>query len=355
MLSHVFPDNSERPIACASRTLSKTERGYSQLDREALALVFGVKLFHQYVYGRDFELYTDHRPLTYIFGSKRGIPHMTAARVQRWAVFLTAYDFTIKHIEGAKNVVADSLSRNLVVNFKEENESESCSHLNFISEAINCVTGDDIPRETLSDPILKDVYVYVCHGWPNSVKDDIIVYKNRENELYVENGCIMWGHRIIVPFVLRKQILNELHSAHLGIGKMKALARAYVWWPKIDSDIERMTKTCNLCVANGDNPPRSKLHVREWTKGPNQRVHVDFCDPIVGSMYFVMIDAFSKWIHVKEMQNITAVSTIKACREYFGIWGLPETLVSDNGPTFTSELFQKYLAKYNIKLTRSTA
>ena len=81
-LSHVFPVNSERPIAFASRTLSKAERGYSQLDREALALVFGVKLFHQYVYGRDFELYTDHRPLTYIFGSKCGIPHMTAARVQ---------------------------------------------------------------------------------------------------------------------------------------------------------------------------------------------------------------------------------------------------------------------------------
>ena len=96
VISHVFDNNIERPIAFASRTLSKAERNYSQLDREALALVFGVKSFHQYVYGREFDLETDHKPLTFIFGPKKGLPMMSAARVQRWAIFLTAYDFKIR-------------------------------------------------------------------------------------------------------------------------------------------------------------------------------------------------------------------------------------------------------------------
>ena len=111
VLSHVYSNGVVKPIAFASRSLSKAEQAYSQLDREALGLIFGVKAFHQYIYGRSFVLETDHRPLTYIFGDKRGLPQMAASRVQRWAVFLAGYDYEIKHIRGVDNTQADSLSR----------------------------------------------------------------------------------------------------------------------------------------------------------------------------------------------------------------------------------------------------
>ena len=88
-------------------------RNYSQLDRETLALVFGVKTFHQYVYvGRNFILETDHKPLTYIFGPKKEIPQMAANRVQRWVIFLAGYGFKIKHIKDNRST--DSLYRELV-------------------------------------------------------------------------------------------------------------------------------------------------------------------------------------------------------------------------------------------------
>jgi len=86
-LLHVFPSGEERPIAFASRTLTKAEQNYAQFDREALSIVFGVKRFHQYLFGQKFELNTDHKALTWIFGSKKGIPVMAAARIQRWALF----------------------------------------------------------------------------------------------------------------------------------------------------------------------------------------------------------------------------------------------------------------------------
>lgn len=111
VLSHVIDGNKERPIAFASRVLSKPELNYSQLDKEALAIVFGVKSFHQFVYGRHFVLETDHKPLIFIFGDKKGLPQMAAARVQRWSVFLSGYDFEIRHIRGIDNTCADFLSR----------------------------------------------------------------------------------------------------------------------------------------------------------------------------------------------------------------------------------------------------
>jgi len=109
VLSHTWPDGTAKPVAFVSKTLTITQRKYSQLDREALALVFGVKSFHQYVYSRKFILETDHKPLTYIFGPKKGIPQMAASRVQKWAVFLAGYDFVIKHIKGEDNGPAVSI------------------------------------------------------------------------------------------------------------------------------------------------------------------------------------------------------------------------------------------------------
>lgn len=102
VLAHVTAAG-ERPVAYASRSLSQAERSYSQIDREALAIVFGVK-FHQYLYGRKFVIRTDHKPLTYIFGDKVGIPIMAASRLQRWAVLLSGYTYNIEYVTSKKIV-----------------------------------------------------------------------------------------------------------------------------------------------------------------------------------------------------------------------------------------------------------
>ena len=96
VLSYRMDDDSEGPIAYASRTLSNTERNYSNLDREALALVFGVNKFHQYIYGRHFSLLTGHKPLESLFNEKKATPTMAAARIQLWAMTLAAYNYSIE-------------------------------------------------------------------------------------------------------------------------------------------------------------------------------------------------------------------------------------------------------------------
>ena len=97
VISRVMEDATEKPIAFPSRTLTSSERNYSQIEKEALSIVFGVKKFHSYLYGRKFTLITDHQPLVSIFGSKTGVPPLSAARMQRWSLILAAYQYDIEY------------------------------------------------------------------------------------------------------------------------------------------------------------------------------------------------------------------------------------------------------------------
>ena len=111
VLSHRNSDGTEQPIAFASRILSPAEKGYAQVDREALAVVFGVTKLRQYLLGRHFIILSDHQPLKYLFGEHKGIPMMASARIQRWALMLSAYQYTIEYKKGSEHSNADSLSR----------------------------------------------------------------------------------------------------------------------------------------------------------------------------------------------------------------------------------------------------
>ena len=86
VIFHTFPDGKERPIAYPSRKLSKAEKNYAQIQKEALAIIYGVQKFRQYLIGRKFCLITDHKPLLSIFNPAKEIPEMIASRLQRWAI-----------------------------------------------------------------------------------------------------------------------------------------------------------------------------------------------------------------------------------------------------------------------------
>ena len=111
VLSHQMPDGTEQPIAFTSRSLSKAESNYAHLDKEGLAIVYRVKRFHQYLFGRSFKICSDHKPLQYIFSETRPIPSLASARLQRWALTLGAYNYQIQYKPGKDNSNTDSLSR----------------------------------------------------------------------------------------------------------------------------------------------------------------------------------------------------------------------------------------------------
>ena len=111
VLSHILPDGTERPIHFASRSLTQAEKNWSQIDREAASIIFGIKKFYQYLYGSKFLLVTDHKPLTSIFSLSKSLPSFMAARLQRWSTFLMQFQFTIVYRNTADHANCDCLSR----------------------------------------------------------------------------------------------------------------------------------------------------------------------------------------------------------------------------------------------------
>uniref|UniRef100_A0A1Y1N2I4 RNA-directed DNA polymerase n=3 Tax=Photinus pyralis TaxID=7054 RepID=A0A1Y1N2I4_PHOPY len=352
VLSHIFPDRTERPICFTSRTLSAAEKNYSMLDKESLAIYYCVKKFSHYLIGNKFTLYTDHKPLTYLFGDKRGVPQMAASRVQRWAVYLNDFHFEIKYVKGTDNFSADCMSRlPLQCNEYSHDEETQYSHLNFIIENGTLpITAEDIKIETQEDPEFKLLYDYVSHGWPNHVKG--FPYFNRRSELTMEKGIVMLGHRVVIPAKFRKQLLDELHISHAGVVKMKSKARSYFWWHSIDSDIEKIIYNCHYCNIERANPRKAAVIPYAQTENVFDRIHVDFFGPIQSKMFLIMVDSYSRWPEVFILSGTNASITIDVLRTVFARFGIPKQIVSDNGPQFVSDIFQDFCKRNGIKHSR---
>lgn len=127
----------------------------------------------------------------------------------------------------------------------------------------------------------------------------------------VEQGVIMWGHRVVVPSALRTRLLEEVHSTHMGIVKSKAMVRSYFWWPGINSDVENFIKACKSCRLNQSNP--KKVEISLWPESENsfERIHIDYCGPIKGKYLLVIVDSHSKWLEVFPMNSMISEVTIE--------------------------------------------
>ncbi|CAH8448460.1 unnamed protein product [Schistosoma curassoni] len=362
VISHIMPDGSEKAISHAARSLTSAERNYSQIEKEALSIIFAVKKFHKMIFGRQFTLLTDHKPLLAIFGSKKGIPVYTANRLQRWAITLLGYDFKIKYQPTTDFGQADALSRLIGSQVKQKEdtlvaaiETETEVH-RVLEDAVDGlpVTFKAIKEATKNDKTLREVSGYLLNKWPNRrFQGEMLQYFRRRDSLMMVDSCIMFGDRIIVPEVLRYKVLKQFHSGHPGINKMKALARSYAYWPTMDQDIENRCRNCSSCLQAAKSP--SKCEPQQWEKpnSPWERLHADFAGPIRGRMYLIIVDAFTKWPQIYAMVNCTAGETISKLSDLFSCFGVPQTLVTDNGSQFTAESFKHFCNVNGIVHIRS--
>lgn len=350
VLSHKFPNSEEKPIAFASRTLSKSERSYPQIEKEGLAIIFGVLKFNQYLYNKKFTLVTDMRPLVTIFSPNKAIPQFSANRLRRWAIILSGYQYDIEYIASKKNT-ADWLSRlpNKNSNDFFETDNVDIDYFNFLDSNNDFVLNfESVKQATNSDALLTKVKRLIESGWPQKVKEcDLKPYFAKRFDFFIKDGCIFWNHRIVIPLSLQNEILNQLHKTHMGVVKMKGLARSYVWFPNLDLGIEKIVKSCDSCMLHSNNPPKSEIVPWPWPKGPWERIHLDYFE-LKRKNYLVVIDAFSKWLEVFEMSNISSSTTIKVLRNLFARFGLPITVVSDNGRSLVSDEFEDFLRKNSI-------
>ena len=169
VISHEMSVGFHRLVAFAPRTLSSAEKNYAQIEKEALTLVFGVKKFHEYLYVRHFTLVTDHKPLPAILGPKKAVPTLAAARMQRWALILAAYDYELEFRVTQDHANADMLSRLPLEEGDETATGEPVFHTTVLQELP--VTAEQIAELTRKDPVLSKVWTNTLNGWPNHFND----------------------------------------------------------------------------------------------------------------------------------------------------------------------------------------
>lgn len=350
VLSHSI-DNTEKPVLFASSSLSKAKKKYSNLERKALAIIFALKKFHKYLYGRRFVLVTDHQPLQFIFGKNKSIPTSAAARITRWAIMLSGYQYDIVYKKGMLIGNADGLSRLPCKNLT--GVSDFLYSFNMINKVP--LNAFDIAREISRDLVLLKVKDYTISGWPQHVSDENLKpYFKKRNELSVEQNCILLGNKVIIPKYLQKEVLDLFHEQHNGIVRSKMLMRSYCWWPNMTLDIEKYVSTCGICEQC-----QNFTNSRNLTAWPTAlfnffRVHVDFFYKNKFTFLIKNLDQKSKWVDVKLMTAGTAaLETISKLRDFFSVFGLPAELVSDNGPPFSSNDFVMFCQANGIKPIKS--
>ena len=189
----------------------------------------------------------------------------------------------------------------------------------------------------------------ILQGWQKDTDAAFQPYIQRSKELTVQNDCVLWGSRVVIPEVGRGTVMTMLHDGHPGITRMKAIARGVVWWPGIDAEIEKKVKECHECQVNQKSPTTASLHPWEWPSQPWSRLHIDFAGQFEGKMFLVVADSHSKWLDVIPVSNANSTNTIRELRKLFATHGIPDVIVSDNGTAFTSTEFSEFMAKNGVK------
>ncbi|ORU94689.1 MAG: hypothetical protein A6F71_09465 [Cycloclasticus sp. symbiont of Poecilosclerida sp. M] len=171
-------------------------------------------------------------------------------------------------------------------------------------------------------PNLSRVLQFLLQGWPSHCGPELNAFTAKKPELSTYEGCILWGSRVVIPPPGRQVILQELHEGHPGMSRMKSLARMYVWWPGIDTDIEKSVRTCNACQEVQSSPPAAPLNPWKWPTKPWSRLHLDYAGPFENRMFLILNDAHSKWIEAFCTPNATSKAVMAELRTVFARFGI---------------------------------
>ena len=339
-----------RPVAYASKALSPAEQRYSCIERELLAIVFGVERFHTYVYGRTFHVITDHKPLVMIIDKP-----LTAAppRLQRMLIRLQGYNFQITHRPGSDNILADSLSR---LPSTHNNQTVDLDvRVDFVQFSPRKV--DELQHATRRDKVLSALMELIVTGWPDTVKDvppELRQYWSYRDELTVSDGIILKGNRVLIPKQMQPEILQKLHTSHLGQQKTKLLARGCVFWNNINKDIDRLVQSCTRCQENQPAQTPEPLQPHDIPTKPWSTVATDLFE-FKGKQWLIVVDYYSKYPVVRQLpEPATSNAVISTLKQIFAEHGIPAKLVSDNGPQYASYQFMTFAQSWGFEHATSS-
>lgn len=335
-------DGCEKPIAYMSKKLNSAQRNYSVTERECLAAVEAIHKFRCYLELQEFEVITDHSSLVWLMKQ----PNLTG-RLARWVFKLQSYKFTISHRQGKNHIVPDALSRMY------------CDEVSSIELAEAEI---DLNSEHFKDKDYEDLKNRIQENeekYPDIKIVDSFVYIRTEHTAgdpcQEENSWKLW-----IPTQLRNRVITRAHcsaiTVHGGMQKTLELIRRNFYWPGMVMDVRNFVRQCTTCkqIKYPNVSLTPEMGQQAVSIRPFQRLYVDLLGPYPRSKngnigLLIVLDHHSKFHWLCPLRKFSS-SCIQnfLLTQIFHTYGVPETIISDNGSQFRANEFQAFLTKLGI-------
>ena len=334
-----------RPVRFLSKALTSAERDYANIERELLAVVFACERLHVYTFGRKVTIHTDHKPLASIITKPIS---QAPPRLQRMLLRLRTYDIDIQYVGANRVLLSDTLSRLI----KQDQAPSAVPDLDVQIAQILRIEANRLQTlqvETANDPQLRQVSEVIMGGWPKSMQDlaaHLHPYWSFRDELSIVDGLVLKGQRVVIPAALREDTLRRLHDAHQGLTSTLHRARQTVFWPGINHDITTTIDLCKECQTHAKTKRRSSSRQLQASR-PMEIVAGDIM-AFKTTNYLVAVDYFTGYLMVDRLPSMTSPAVITALQRNIQKFGLFETLLTDNGPCFSSHGFKQFCSDAEI-------
>jgi hypothetical protein len=360
-------------VFAGSRFTKGAEMRYSPTEGEALAVAWALNHAHIFTKGcPKLIISTDHLPLLGILNDKP-LENIKNPRLVRLKEQTLSFQFIVKYNKGKWHRAPDALSRNPQPKLFALDKYSLIPQENLQSELVSgndaelalselsseqSLTVEDVRKSTEADSELKLLASAVQNGFEKThhlTSPSIRQYFNAKNEIWIQNGILMYKHRIIIPSILRKNILNSLHSAHQGVEGMRARAAMTVYWPGLNTSIKQTRDNCTLCNKISPSNAREPLQIMSLPHFPFQQICMDGFE-IGGHQYLAIVDKFSGWIIIFHTRNHpSSKHIVNSLRSTFSTYGAPEILFTDGGLPFQSQELQTFLQNWKVHHVTSSA
>lgn len=305
-----------RPIEYASRALTISERNWAQIEKEALAVLYGLERFDQYTYGRAVTVENDHKPLSAILRK----PLSTAPkRLQDLMMRYNRYDVNFVFVKRSELHLADTLSRaHLNSNGHNHDNRARIMNVNIFGNIPDAHL-EEIQEATKKDNGLQDVMELVMNGWPGgkrNIPPSAFPYFDIRDTLSAADGVLLKGEAIVIPQSLRSRIRKRLHSSHLGADSMLRRARSSVFWPGMASDVKQLADSCEACQEMKPKNQHEPLKQHKEGDEPWQKIGLDIFQ-IAHKYYLVTVDYYSTFIEVDLLSTQTSTRVVNLLKSHF--------------------------------------
>ena len=355
-------EGRQRLLEAGSRFISETESRYAMVELELLAVTWALKKCKVFLSGQEhFRVITDHRPLIPILNSQN-LSDVENPRIQRLKEATLGYNFTTEWKKGSEHVIADALSRAPVSDPTEEDTAYeeklqygvtmvrqiASAKLGEVPEHLRDPQIEELKKLAIKDEDYKLLVKAVKEGFPKTLTPELKPFKKLEDSLRVEKDLALFQDRIVIPAEARKDVLKKLHLAHQGMDRTKRRARATVFWPGMNNDIESTVEACFACQEARPSLAKEPMIIEDPPKRPGQDGSADLFTT-AGKQFMVYCDRFSGWPEVTQWNNMpSSKQVVRSLQSTFSTIGIPVRIRSDGGPQFKAQEFLDFLTRWGI-------